>query len=290
MNTKYVIAGVIIVVLILVSFVWFFLRKNENKPDTGELLSGTTASPSASFSPSPSSIQNGKNIIVFSPKPGEKVDSPITIKGKARVFENTFVFMLRDEKGGELYKNNAMADALDMGQYGNFEVKVVVPVQSLTKVTLEVFDYSAKDGSVENLVSIPLEIATKETMDVNVYLINNKLDPEVTCTKVFPIKRQILKTKEVAYVSLYQLIQGPNMGELGEGYDTSIPGQTRINSIKITNGTAYADFSEDLEYGVAGSCKVTAIRSQIESTLKQFPSIKNVVISIDGRTKDILQP
>jgi len=35
---------------------------------------------------------------------------------------------------------------------------------------------------------------------------------------------------------------------------------------------------------------VGSIRSQIESTLKQFPSVKQVIISVDGRTDDILQP
>ena len=91
-------------------------------------------------------------------------------------------------------------------------------------------------------------------------------------------------------MSLFELIQGPNMAELGEGYDTSISGQTGINSVTIKNGTAYVDFDENLEYGIAGSCKVTAIRSQVEATLKQFSSIKNVVISVNGRTEDILQP
>ncbi len=290
MNTKYIIGGLITVIFISVSANWFLIRKNVNISDTEDLISETTPNPSASFSPTFSPIQSGKNIIVFSPKPGDKVDSPITIKGRARVFENTFVVILRDEKGGELYKDQAIANASDVGQYGNFEVKVVIPPRSLMKATLEVFDYSAKDGSVENLVSIPLEIATKETIDLNVYLTNNKLNPEATCTKVFPIKRQILKTKEVAYVSLYQLIQGPNIGELSEGYDTGIPGQTAINSVKIINGTAYVDFDEGLEYGVSGLCRVTAIRSEIEATLKQFTSVKNVAISINGRTKDILQP
>ena len=32
------------------------------------------------------------------------------------------------------------------------------------------------------------------------------------------------------------------------------------------------------------------VRFKIEATLKQFPTVKNVVISINGRTEDILQP
>jgi len=35
---------------------------------------------------------------------------------------------------------------------------------------------------------------------------------------------------------------------------------------------------------------VAAIRAQIRETLKQFPTVDEVIISIDGRTEDILQP
>lgn len=289
MNIKYAI-WLILFVLVIVLTTRFLARMDRNI--AGDLVSGTSPNLSASLSPLPSFNFVEKNIIVFSPKSGDKVESPFTVTGKARVFENTFVYILRGEKGSELYKNHAIADASDIGQYGNFEVKIPVSVQAVNSnnLTLEVFDYSAKDGSVENLVSIPLEVAVKETMDIDIYLTNTKLDSESTCTKAFQTKRQILKTKEVAYMSLYQLIQGPNMGELSEGYDTDIPGQTAIHSVKIVNGTAYADFDEGLEYGVSGSCRVTMIRSQIENTLKQFSTVKNVVISINGKTEGILQP
>ncbi len=50
------------------------------------------------------------------------------------------------------------------------------------------------------------------------------------------------------------------------------------------------DFDETLEKAVGGSCRVAAIRSQITKTLLQFPSFKKVIISINGRTEDILQP
>ena len=55
-------------------------------------------------------------------------------------------------------------------------------------------------------------------------------------------------------------------------------------------GWAVVDFDKTLEQGVGGSCRVTAIRAQIEKTLQQFLEIDEVVISIDGRAGDILQP
>jgi len=45
-----------------------------------------------------------------------------------------------------------------------------------------------------------------------------------------------------------------------------------------------------LEFQVGGSCRVSAIRAEIIQTLKQFSTIKEVIISINNRTEDILQP
>ncbi|MFP3868831.1 MAG: GerMN domain-containing protein [Desulfobacteraceae bacterium] len=53
---------------------------------------------------------------------------------------------------------------------------------------------------------------------------------------------------------------------------------------------ARADFDQTLEYRVAGSCRVQAIRAQIEHTLRQFPTVTEVVISINGKTEEILEP
>ena len=89
-----------------------------------------------------------------------------------------------------------------------------------------------------------------------------------------------------------ELFKGPTEDEKNQGFFTSINDGVLLQSLMIgmESGTAWADFNEQLEYQVGGSCRVSAIRAQIEQTLKQFSTIKNVVISIDGRTEDILQP
>lgn len=53
---------------------------------------------------------------------------------------------------------------------------------------------------------------------------------------------------------------------------------------------AYIDFESSLQEGVGGSCRVENIRSQIERRLKQFPFIKDVVISVEGNSEEVLQP
>jgi spore germination protein GerM len=63
-----------------------------------------------------------------------------------------------------------------------------------------------------------------------------------------------------------------------------------INSIKISGNTATIDLSPKLDENMGGSCRVSAIRSQITNTAKQFANIKKVIISINGETELILQP
>ena len=98
------------------------------------------------------------------------------------------------------------------------------------------------------------------------------------------------KTTLVARAALTQLLVGPTNMEKNAGLFTNINSGVTIQSLTIENGVAKVDFNQQLQERVAGSCKVIAIRAQITETLKQFPSVKSVVISIDGKTEDILQP
>lgn len=82
----------------------------------------------------------------------------------------------------------------------------------------------------------------------------------------------------------------PTWNEARQGYLTSIPEGVVIQRLVIQDGTAEVGLNEQLEEGVAGSCRVRAIRSQIENTLRQFQSVDSVVISVDGRIDEILQP
>lgn len=129
-----------------------------------------------------------------------------------------------------------------------------------------------------------------EIMKIKVYFNNSKLDPEYSCNKVFPIEREIIKTSAVARAALEELLKGPNEKEDAEGFITNINPGVKIQKLTIENGTAWVDFDEQLEYQVGGSCRVAAISAQITQTLKQFPSVKNVIISINGETEEILQP
>ena len=143
---------------------------------------------------------------------------------------------------------------------------------------------------------------------VKVFFSNSEFDPgSLKCEKTYPAYRmaelsqkinvaafvEVSSSEELAkkiYYAVNGLLTGVTKEEEKEGYFSSLNPLTRINKIIIEDGTAYADFSRELNEGAAGSCKVSAIRSQIENTLKQFPEINDVVISVNGDSENILQP
>ena len=130
----------------------------------------------------------------------------------------------------------------------------------------------------------------EEFITVKVFFNNDRLDPEFSCNKVFPVEREILKTEAVARAALQELLKGPTAAEKEAGFFTSIKPGVKIQKLSVEEGLAKVDFNEQLEFQVGGSCWVSAIRAQITEILKQFPTVNQVIISINGRTEDILQP
>ncbi len=126
---------------------------------------------------------------------------------------------------------------------------------------------------------------------VKIFFNNTKFDPGLTdCSKVYSVNRFIEPTSAVARAALEELFKGPTANEKKVGYLSNLNSGVKIQKLTIENGIAKVDFSAELEKNVGGSCRVAAIVAQIKETLKQFPTVQDVVISIDGRIEDILQP
>lgn len=285
----------IFIILLAAAGSWVLLRKpGLNRPETFPAATAIPTSPSIQTDvPTlyPSGVPSGNsNIIITSPLKGETVSAPFIIQGQARVFENQFSWRVRSDSGTVIASGNGMSDASDAGQFGNFSVTVPSLPAGILRGTVEVYDNSPRDGSEIDLVSVPVSFGTAATLQLNVYF-GNSLDKGQDCERVFPVPRTVDKTVATARAALTELFRGPTGDEQANGYFTSINPGVVIRKLTIDkNGVASADFSGELEKNVGGSCRVSAIRSQITRTLEQFPTVKSVVISVDGRTEDILQP
>ena len=161
-------------------------------------------------------------------------------------------------------------------------------------------------GKINDIVSNFRETSVSvEYKTVQVFLSNKVKDPDTLhCDMTYPVERAVSRLSdnrkihlgEYVYLALVELLKGPIGSEKENGYFSSINEGTKIQQIIIESGVARVDFSAlggSASGGnqlIAGSCKVQAIRSQITETLKQFPEIKEVIISVDGELETTLQP
>lgn len=207
--------------------------------------------------------------------------SPFTVKGSAIAFENTVSWRLLDGNGQKLESGFVTANAPDAGQPGDFEIRAfILNVPKSATGTLEVLEYSAKDGKPTHVVTVPVKLP-QQTMSVKPFYPPNRVGAD--CGEVFPDERVVPRSSLPIETSLRVLLTGH--------VSNAVPERTQLISLKVSGSTATAVFSLELENYGGGSCNVQAIRAQIEQTLKQFSSIRNVVISVEGKTpEETLQP
>lgn len=125
---------------------------------------------------------------------------------------------------------------------------------------------------------------------VNVYFGNKEMGSSEDCSKVFPISRTILNAETFGPGALEALLKGVSEEEKKSGYFTNLNDGILVQRFEIKDKVAYVDFDSKFNEGVAGSCKITAIKSQIENTLNNLPDIDSVIISVNGKTEGILEP
>jgi hypothetical protein len=141
----------------------------------------------------------------------------------------------------------------------------------------------------EEWVEPTYEIPEK-AKEIKIFVSHGRLGSDEACERVFPLRRAITYEDIFEQKALEVLLEGISPVEEEQGYKSLIPKGVKIQSFLLENGIARIDFNDSMEQGVAGSCMVTAIRAQIEETLKQFGTVGSVVISVNGRVEDVLQP
>ncbi len=94
-------------------------------------------------------------ILVESPTFDEQVESPLRITGTANVFEATFQINIVDGDG-RIIADQTVTATSGSGERGTFDVTVPFDAGQWSRGALIVFEYSAKDGSQQNVVEIPL--------------------------------------------------------------------------------------------------------------------------------------
>jgi hypothetical protein len=252
-----IIIGLVVLVLIL-SVLWFFDSRKED-PQEINMDKAEKIAEDWIKSNAPTYLHDGENLKL------EKKEEIV----KNNLYSFVFSFQSRSAGYGD------RTDRITAQVITNHEIEVIVDNGQVVKaVTDQVYSEIEK-----RMISFP-----KPEVPVKVKVYFGKQE------EMHELERTIPATAQIARATLMELIAGPTFDEKEEGYYSSINTRAEIQDLSISNGIAYVDFSVELERGVAGSTTVQFIRDQIEKTLLQFQTIDTVIISIDGRVDDILQP
>ena len=104
------------------------------------------------------------------------------------------------------------------------------------------------------------------------------------------VYRFVPKTSAIARASMNELLKGPTELEKIKHLWTGINSSVKLNLISFGGTTIYVDFYLPLNstFNVSnkGTCGVGMVKKQIENTLKQFPNVKNILITVNGRSMD----
>jgi hypothetical protein len=249
---------------------------------------------------SASADQIMSEIKLTKPVANEIIFSPFSIEGKALgnwFFEASFPIKLIDENGKVLARGTVTANPPAGGDWMTADF---VPFKATlnfnpgsSTIGMLILTNDNPSGLPENekQYGIPVRFSKLEKITVKAYFGNTDLNPQaMDCGLVYPAERLINKTQTTARAALEELLAGPTDREKMQGYYTSINPGVKINSLIVSNGAAKVDFDEQMDFQMGGSCRVTAIRAQITQTLKQFPAVKDVIISVNGNSEAVLQP
>lgn len=207
--------------------------------------------------------------------------NPVIVRGRARSFENAVSVRVRDA-AGELLAEGHTTSSGEMGQHNPYELSIFLVRDPGARITVEAFEYSAKDGSVRSL--------TRETRDYAVPLIASKLVfPTSDCEHFTTLTRRMPKSAAMARLIVEALVAGPTAAERASGATSPFPNGSAVNSVILRDGILTVDFNERLQ-NVGGSCAALAIRHCVEETLRQFASVKQIVITAGGSRELALQP
>lgn len=111
----------------------------------------------ASARPSPTALVSVKgSIVVRQPLANDRITSPATISGDASVFEAALSWRITDSAGRVLAEGNTTASGGAPGR-GTYSITATfAPPASDIIGIVEVFDRSPRDGSIDEIVRIPV--------------------------------------------------------------------------------------------------------------------------------------
>lgn len=121
------------------------------------------------------------------------------------------------------------------------------------------------------------------TMAVTVYFHKGAADDP---TRVVPVVRTVPRTEMVATAAVRELLGGPTASERAAGYRSQFSAATAglLRGVRVDGGVAYVDFHDFSRIipSASSSFGSAALLAELDTTVKQFDSVRSTVYSFDG--------
>ncbi|MBA3633274.1 MAG: GerMN domain-containing protein [Acidobacteria bacterium] len=116
--------------------------------------------------------------------------------------------------------------------------------------------------------------------EVKVYL--HFIGAEGIESKILPLKRKVPRQAPL-FPAIEAMLKDPTEAEQKLGYHSAGYGDMKLVSVKVKKGTARIDFSRTISKGYnPGDLQTLAFESAVIKTAKQFPSVKKVIVCVNG--------
>jgi hypothetical protein len=208
-------------------------------------------------------------------------ENPLTIRGRARTFENNVAVRARGADGKVIAEGFTTSRG-EMGRHNPFEAKLWLTREPGRTVVVEALEYSAKDGSEQSVARIEKAFGVA-SIDAKVFF------PDEGCTGVRAFSRRMPKTVAMARLLVEALVSGPTPSERASGASSPFPQGSAVRSVILRDGVITVDFNERLQ-NVGGSCRAEMIRKSVTAALTALPAVKRVIITAAGSEPLALQP
>ena len=168
------------------------------------------------------------------------------------------------------------------------------PSQSSGRIIL--YDPRNAD-SLETTMSIPIEFAQEDTVAIEVFFPNLAMpSPTLGVEPVYPVRRAVRKSDDIAKAALEQLFRGPTAAEKAAGYFTYLvpectaqdfhypehPCSTKVASLEVTDGVAQVALNDvdwsTIIWQLGGIVGLETALEQVRATLLSLPGIERVVM------------
>lgn len=230
----------------------------------------------------PSTLNQSTNVRALSITAGATITSPLNLTGEAKgwFFEGSFPMRIEDAKGKILYEGAVPATENWMQEgFVPFKTRAFFTAPTADTGTIILMNDNPS-GLPENMeqYSIPVKFGITEITQVQLFFQSSVGLP--ACGMVTAVQRAVPRVPEIGTRALEELLGGPS-SDTEKGVLTTIPNGTTLQRLTIVGGQAEVHLISSATS--LNDCQKTTMKAQIEQTLKQFPTVRNVEIRVNDQ-------